>query len=231
MRCSPSLLTSLLSLPLLLAAACDEGSNQAPAKVAAAPTAETPSGAEPAKKAGQVEQTEQVEQVEQVQQVQQPEKPSVEPSAPADPVAFAKAYEGRRAPEVPTSLDCPEGTEERRGETAVFCRKREGYTVFHGPYVSLAKSGVRLEQTMVDGKEHGVTIRYADAGPIQELRSFEHGKKHGPWATYDDDGKLQSVTSYRDDKEHGTSIFFAPDGTERRRQHYVDGVRSETPPQ
>jgi hypothetical protein len=223
---------ALASLPLILGVGCDDSSKEASPEVTPGAAAER---GEVAERSGEApEATAEAAPVgesktSEVAAAAQSETPL--PATANDPVAFAKAHEGRRAPELPESLTCPEGTEERRQETGIFCRKREGYSVFHGPYVGLSRTGgVQVMQTMVEGKEHGVATRYADSGVIQELRSFEHGKKHGTWATYDEDGKLQSVTPWRNDQQHGTHVFFSPDGTPRREEYFVDGVRSETPP-
>lgn len=220
---------TLASLPLALGVACDDLSKEAAPEVTRGATADHADQAsappEPTAEAARIAEPKTMEAAETASSDAPP------PDVTDDPIAFAKAHESRRAPELPASLACPEGTEERRQKTGVFCRKREGYSVFHGPYIGLSRTGgVQVMQTMVDGKEHGVATRYADSGTIQELRSFDHGKKQGTWATYDEDGKLQSVTPYRNDQQHGTHVFFNPDGTPRREEHFIDGVRSETPP-
>jgi hypothetical protein len=153
-------------------------------------------------------------------------------SSARSPVEFGKEAAGQRAPGVPDTLDCPAGTELRRQPTSLFCRYREPHTVFHGPYIDLSPQGtIRVMKTMVDGKEHGITTRYSSSGMLQERRSYQNGKKHGPYAIYDEEGKLQSVTEYRDDKEHGTITYFRPDGSVRREEHFVNGVRSAAAPE
>jgi hypothetical protein len=224
---------ALTSLPLALGVGCDDLSKEASPEVTRGAAAERGEAAEPAGEAPEsTAEATRIVEPKPIESATTPPSDAPPPDVAGDPIAFAKAHQGRRAPDVPAALACPEGTEERRGETAIFCRKREGYSIFHGPYVSLSRTGgVQVMQTMVEGKEHGVAIRYADSGTIQELRSFDHGKKHGTWATYDDDGKLQSVAPWRNDQQHGTYVSFKPDGTKRREEHYIDGVRSETPPQ
>src|SRR5437870_3099925 len=101
-------------------------------------------------------------------------------------------------------LDCPTGTKQVRTDALVACQEsvRDGVRVFHGPYLSLYKSGA-----------------------VEAVGFSDHGLRTGNWRFYDEKGVLVGETEFKRGNFDGRRVFYFPDGRVKSEELYYAGRR------
>jgi antitoxin component YwqK of YwqJK toxin-antitoxin module len=108
-----------------------------------------------------------------------------------------------------------------------------------------ANGCVRSEVTLVDDVPHGITRHWHENGQLKSEIPVEHGKVHGivkewnskgelvgsfemihgsgkSYAWYPD-GPVLAVVEYRDGVPHGIQVTYDTDGTEIKRDYWLNG--------
>jgi hypothetical protein len=95
--------------------------------------------------------------------------------------------------------------------------------VMHGPYRTFWDSGqVHEEATYVDGKEHGVTRQYDDAGALIGSYTMNYGTGVDLW--FERAGVLAEERHYLDGQRHGYERWWWDDNaTVWQEEHYRHG--------
>lgn len=109
-------------------------------------------------------------------------------------------------PPFSVSVDCPDGTQERRGVAGdgpeLWCADAQGRR--HGPFVRLYPTGApKLRGTYLEGRRHGVFHAWYESGRLESTGTFQRGLEHGVERLYYENGRMRAETTYHEGKKHG----------------------------
>lgn len=125
-------------------------------------------------------------------------------------VALAQAPSIERAPVIRANhaLACPQGTRQVGGIKSnlelVGCMRigTEGNRVFHGPMISLYKSG-----------------------KVEAVGQAEEGFRSGKWTFFNEQGLKTGETEFAKGDYHGRRVSFFPTGQLKTEEHWINGQR------
>lgn len=132
-------------------------------------------------------------------------------------------------PPFSASVDCPDGTVERRTLRAVgpelWCADERGRR--HGPLVSLYPSGSpRLRGTYVEGRRHGAFHWWYPSGRLEGRAAYVRGLEHGVEELYYESGRLRAETTFHEGKKHGPHRAWHESGRLAAKGTFVHGERA-----
>lgn len=100
------------------------------------------------------------------------------------------------------------------------------YSGIHKEYHDNGK--ISMETSIMNGKEHGMTVFYYRDGTKKEVRSYFEGAKHGLWVTWNEKGVKTAEARYKMGKKDGYWYIWDDNGQKRYEMFYRDGEKAGT---
>lgn len=108
-------------------------------------------------------------------------------------------------------LETPAGDDTFTGVALSYAPRRDGEAVI-------------VERTRyVDGKRHGIRMRWYPSGRLQSRTMFADGRRDGVSESFWEDGNRRALSTYRAGKLHGVATQWYREGMLFKRRQLVDG--------
>ena len=140
---------------------------------------------------------------------------------------FAKQGVSERAPEVPSTIACPEKSTLQRSESSLWCRDPQGgYGASVGPYYSLKQDRVRVQEVHLKGKADGISRVFYEDGSLQYRRSYDRGELLLEVGYHEGGAGVMFEKTYKGGKI-ASLVNYAKQGHRRSVETYGDGKLTE----